>query len=116
MAPSDTDLEQLPRWAGQTTIDTVRDTLAAPLDAYSYFYFPFCLSSAVIALLLLRWQWGRWPRLAELLPRSILLHPSARLDYLVYLINPVIYALLLGPLVLLGVVGCQRRFCRSMPV
>lgn len=79
------------------------------LQDQSQFYWPFLLSTLIVATLFWRFgkagegtsgSWGEFRR--RFLGRSLWWHPSARVDYRYYLINAVVYPLLAGPALMSG--------------
>jgi sterol desaturase/sphingolipid hydroxylase (fatty acid hydroxylase superfamily) len=79
------------------------------LQRQSQFYWPFLLSTLVVALVVWRLAlggeggrgaWGEFRR--RYLGRALWWHPSARADYRYYIINAVIYPLVAGPALVTG--------------
>lgn len=82
-------------------------TLLAPLQRDSFLYWPFLVSTLVIALLAWRFGWaggrevaaGRWSVFRRrYLGSALWWHPSSRADYRFYIVNGILFPLLLGPL------------------
>lgn len=93
-------LGEVVAWAGAELVRVLR----YPLDTGQRLYSVYLLSALVLALAVLAYrQWraeGTWRPLAvlrELFAARIWWHPSARLDYALFLLNP-----LLRPLLLVG--------------
>ena len=88
-------LEQLPIrfWS------TLQNVLLMPLNQQSEYYWPFLLSALVAAALAYAWSGGRSLRgfLALAFSAKDWWHRSARADYAYYLVNAVLYLLLVGP-------------------
>lgn len=81
--------------------------LFAPLQRDSFLYWPFLVSTLLIAVLAWRFGWaggrnlvdGRWSTFRRRYFSSALWwHPSTRADYRFYLVNGILFPLLLGPL------------------
>jgi sterol desaturase/sphingolipid hydroxylase (fatty acid hydroxylase superfamily) len=81
------------------------------LQRESFLYWPFLISTLIIGVL--AWRFGYAQERADGKPawrvffqrylgRSLWWHPSARVDYRFYLVNAVVFPLLLGPLLLGG--------------
>jgi sterol desaturase/sphingolipid hydroxylase (fatty acid hydroxylase superfamily) len=75
------------------------DLLRAPLLPATEFYWPHLLGALVIAVLAYAWAGGRSPRefLRETFAGRVWWHRSARVDYVFYLVNGVLYLMLVGP-------------------
>jgi len=75
------------------------DALGAPLNTASEYYWPHLFGALVLGIAAYAWAGGRSPR--EFLRRTfaarIWWHASARADYGFYLVNAVLYLLLVGP-------------------
>jgi sterol desaturase/sphingolipid hydroxylase (fatty acid hydroxylase superfamily) len=79
------------------------------LQRQSQFYWPFLLSTLVVALVVWRLAlcgegghgaWGEFRR--RYLGRALWWHPSARADYRYYFVNAVVYPLVAGPALVTG--------------
>lgn len=96
---------ELPVWLGEAVAWAVPEmlrVLRSPLDSDQRMYWPYLLSALVLALGVLlhrrRRQAGAWQPLAalrELFSPRIWWHPSARLDYALFVLNPLVRSLLL---------------------
>lgn len=77
----------------------LRDALSVPLNGTSEFFWPHLLGALLLAALAYAWRGGRSPRdfLARTFSPRIWWHRSARADYGFYLVNAVLYILLVGP-------------------
>jgi len=74
-------------------------TLRAPLNPDSEYFWPHLLSALLIAVVAFVWVGGRRPRefLRQTFSSAIWWHRSARADYAFYVVNAVLYILLVGP-------------------
>ena len=72
--------------------------LTALIQPSSWLYWPYVVSSLVLAAAALRWQAPAGERVKPHLSRAIWWHPSARADYRLYLANALILPLVLTPL------------------
>ncbi|MDJ0867048.1 MAG: sterol desaturase family protein [Myxococcota bacterium] len=83
-------LEQLEA-GGAWVASTLAWAVLAPLSSTSQYHWPYLLSFLLLGAGSVTWYAGRalGPRalLARLFPRQIYLHPSARIDYKIYLLN-----------------------------
>lgn len=69
-------------------------------DPTSYLYWPYLVSTGLIAWGAERWLRRRGTPSASLFSRALWWHPSARLDYLIYLVNALTLPALFGALAL----------------
>ncbi|MBT5158582.1 MAG: sterol desaturase family protein [Alphaproteobacteria bacterium] len=72
--------------------------LRAPLDQGTLLHWPFLLSALTIALLATRFAPGALHFLKVYFSRAVWWHPSARADYLYYLINGAFFPVIFAPL------------------
>lgn len=96
----------LPAWLGELLAgagDDLARVLQYPLNASQRLYFYYLLSALALGFVVLLWRYyrrrGVWRpgrALKQLLSPRIWWHPSARLDYLLFLFNPLIRGVLLA--------------------
>lgn len=93
-------------------------TLRAPGNPDSEFFWPHLLSALLIAVMVFAWAGGRKPRdfLSRTFSRAIWWHRSARADYGFYVVNAVLYLMLVGPwlLTVAGIAFPVRNGLRAL--
>jgi sterol desaturase/sphingolipid hydroxylase (fatty acid hydroxylase superfamily) len=84
---------------GERALGFLWGALRAPLNPDTEYYWPYLLSALVIAAIAYAWAGGRSPTgfLRETFAASVWWHRSARVDYAFYLVNTVVYLMLVGP-------------------